>query len=127
MWHCKFSKSLCRNTSISVLNDNHSIANAFRSQFGAGYYNSDEDTTPENAFETMLENYKSSKSCEDVINGLTTELTENYVNDLKLGKACGPDELSAEHIKHAHPLVVHCMRQLCIFMVRHEHVFTVVH
>ena len=39
----------------------------------------------------------------------------------KLGKACDPDELSVKHIKHAHSLVVHCMRQLFIFMVRHEH------
>ena len=60
----------------------------------------------------MLKNYKSSNSCDDVINGLTTELIEKCVNDLKLGKACGPDELSAEHIKHAHPLVVHCMKSV---------------
>ena len=38
------------------------------------------------------------------------------------GKACGPDELSAEHIKHPHPLVVHCIRQLFILMVSHEQV-----
>ena len=43
-------------------------------------------------------------------------------NDLRLGKACGPDELSMEHIKHAHPLVVHCIHQLFILKVRHEHV-----
>ena len=111
-----------KNTSVNGLNDNRSIANAFRSQFGAVYYISDEDTASVSAFETMLKNYKSSNSCDDVINGLTTELIEKYVNDFKLGKACGPDELSAKHIKHAHPLVVHCMRQLFIFMVRHEHV-----
>ena len=34
-WHRKFSKSVCKNTNINGLNDNGSIANAFRSQFGA--------------------------------------------------------------------------------------------
>ena len=72
---------------------------------GAIYYNCDEDTASVSAFETMLKNYRSSNSCNDVINGLTTELIDKCVNDLKLGKVCVPDELSAEHIKHAHPLV----------------------
>ena len=122
MWHRKFSKSVCKNTSINGLNDNRSTSNAFKSQLGAIYYNSDEDTASVSAFDTMLKNYKSSNSCDHVINCLTTELIEQCVNDLKLGKACDPDELSVEHIKHVHPLVVHCMRQLFILMVRYEHV-----
>ena len=105
----------------STINDSRSIANAFRSQFGAVYYNSDEYTASVSTFETMLKNYKSSNSCDDVINGLTTELIEKCVNDLKLGKACGRDNLSAEHIKHT-LLVVHCMRQLFILIVSLEHV-----
>ena len=114
-WHRKFSKSVCKNTSINGLNDNRSIANAVRSQFGAVYYDYDEDTPSINVFETMLENYMI--TCEEVIIGLTNWVNWNCVNDLKLGKV-----LSADHIKHAHPLVVHCMRQLFILMVRHEHV-----
>ena len=57
------------------------------SQFGAVYYNSDEDTASVSAFETMLKNYKSSDSCDNVINGFTAKLIEKCVNDLKLGKA----------------------------------------
>ena len=67
-WYRKFSKSVCKNTSINGLNDNRSIVNAFRSQFGAVYYNSDVDTASVSAFETMLKNYKSSNSCDDKIN-----------------------------------------------------------
>ena len=104
------------------LKDNRRIANAFRSQFGAVYYNSDEDTASVRTYEIMPKNYKSSNSCDDVINDLTTELIEKCVNNLKLGKACDPDDLSTEHIEYAHPLVVHCMRQLFILVVRHEHV-----
>ena len=116
---------MCKNTSISGLNDNCSIANTFRSRFGAVYYNSDEDTSSVNAFVTIFKNYRISNSCEDVINGLTTELIEKCVNNLRLGKACGPDELCVQHIKHAHSLVVHCIRHLSILMGRHEHVLSV--
>ena len=112
-----------KNTSINGLNDNRRLLMPFyRSQFGEIYYNSDEDTASVSDIETMLKNDKSCNFCDDVINGLTTELIENCVNDLKVGKACDPNELSAEHVKHAHPLVVHCMRQLFILMARHEHV-----
>ena len=47
---------MCKNNSIDGLNDNRSFANAFRSQFGAVYYYSDEDTASVNAFLTMFEN-----------------------------------------------------------------------
>ena len=56
---------MCKNTNINDLNDIRSIANAFRSQFGMVYYNSDDDTASVNAYLTMIENYKSSNSCED--------------------------------------------------------------
>ena len=81
---------MCTITSINGLSDNCIVANTFRSLFGAVFYNSDDDTVSVNAFLTMFKNNMSSNSCEGVINGLT----EKCVNDLKLGRACGPDELS---------------------------------
>ena len=114
---------MCKNARINGLNHTRSIANAFISQCRVVYYNSDEDTASVNAFVTMFKNYWCSNSCENVIiNGLTTEFIEQCVNHLKRGKACGPDELSAGHIKHAHPLLVHCVRDLIISMVRNEHI-----
>ena len=44
------------------------------------------------------------------------------MNDLKPGNVCAQDKMSAEHIKHAYALVVHCVRQLFILMARHDHV-----
>ena len=39
---------------------------------------------------------------------LNVELIDKCIRSLKLGKACGPDELSAENLVHAHPsLVIH--------------------
>jgi hypothetical protein len=36
---------------------------------------------------------------------ITIELLSKCVNNLKLGKACGPDDLGAEHLRYAHPLL----------------------
>ena len=41
------------------------------------------------------------------------------VNQLKLGKACGPDELSSEHIKYAHPVLILHIPHLFRFMCFH--------
>ena len=44
---------------------------------------------------------------------VNVELIDKCIRLLKLGKACGPDELSAEHLVHAHPsLVIH----ICFFV-----------
>jgi hypothetical protein len=33
---------------------------------------------------------------------LSVEMIEDVINSMKLGKACGPDNLSAEHLKYSH-------------------------
>ena len=38
---------------------------------------------------------------------LVFELINKCVRDLKLGKASGPDELMAEHLKYAHPILIY--------------------
>jgi len=34
------------------------------------------------------------------------------IRDLKLGKTCGPDDLSAEHLRYSHPLIVVMLKSL---------------
>ena len=52
----------------------------------------------------------------DLVN---VELIDKFIRSLKLGKACGPDELSAEHLVHAHPSLVINTCFLFRFMVMH--------
>ena len=40
----------------------------------------------------------------DVTQLITIELLGKCVNNLKLGKACGSDDLGAEHFHYAHPI-----------------------
>ena len=56
-------------------------------------------------FLSSASNKPKSESLFDMVN---VELIDKCIRSLKLGKACGPDELSAEHLVHAHPsLVIH--------------------
>ena len=53
---------------------------------------------------------------------MNVELIDKCSRSLKLGKACGPDELSAEHLVHAHPsLIIHICFLFCS-MILHEFV-----
>jgi len=46
------------------------------------------------------------------VNNITVELTERCINELKLGKASGPDELGAEHLRYAHPSVLLILKNI---------------
>ena len=50
---------------------------------------------------------------------VNVELIDKCIRSLKLGKACGPDELSAEHLVHAHPSLVIHIYFLFRFMISH--------
>jgi hypothetical protein len=49
---------------------------------------------------------------EEFIARLSAEHVDKAVRNLELGKACGPDNLSAEHLIYAHPLLIIHMRLL---------------
>ena len=46
----------------------------------------------------------SSSECSDFLSSV--ELIDKCINDRKKGKACGPDDISAEHLQNAHPSLV---------------------
>jgi hypothetical protein len=50
---------------------------------------------------------------------ISVELVDSCIAKLKLGKACGPDDLSAEHLEHGHPsLIAHLC---CLFKLKLAH------
>ena len=48
--------------------------------------------------------HKKTPNSANLFDLVNVELIDKCIRLLKLGKACGPDELSAEHLVHAHPL-----------------------
>ena len=46
------------------------------------------------------------QSSYDCVNTIDVEIVEKAITKLNRGKACGPDDLSAEHLFYAHPLLI---------------------
>jgi len=46
-----------------------------------------------------------------------TELISNIINNMSNGKAAGLDELSCEHLKHSHPILVCILTKLFCFFI----------
>ena len=53
---------------------------------------------------------------------INIELVDSCIKKLALKKACGPDDLSAEHLLYAHPCLVSVLRDLFYSVVAHGHV-----
>lgn len=53
---------------------------------------------------------------------LTVEQIDNCVKQLKYGKAAGPDGLTAEHLKYAHPALVLHLKLLMHLMLFYGYV-----
>jgi len=52
-----------------------------------------------------------------IYDSLNVELVDRCIKKLHLGKACGPDGLSAEHLIHAHPILVVHLCALFRYMI----------
>ena len=53
---------------------------------------------------------------------ITVDLIDNSIRHLKRGKACGPDDLGAEHLLNAHPSLVIHLKILFNMILRHSYV-----
>ena len=58
----------------------------------------------------------------EVFRSVNVELIDQCVAKLKLGKACGPDDLSAEHIVYAHPSLLAIICRLFRLIAAHRYV-----
>ena len=56
-------------------------------------------------------------SVDDVKNSFNIAVIDKCIRNLKPGKACGPDELSAENLQHAHLIITKCFHKLFIVMI----------
>ena len=123
-WNRKFNKNVTKEVSINGSCDNADVANSFANFFSDVYYDSSSNLEAVNEYSEEL-------NCAQSIHGLKTEqclamftieLIDKCVHKLKLGKACGPDGISAEHLKNAHPSLMMHLKLLFYLIVRHSYV-----
>ena len=58
-------------------------------------------------------------SLDDVTNSFNIEVIDKCISNFKPGKVCGPDELSAEHLQDAHPIITKCIHKLFSVMINY--------
>jgi len=56
------------------------------------------------------------------LNNMTVELIDKCMRNMRKGKACGPDDLRAEHLIYAHPALVLHLRRLFLLSLQHAFV-----
>ena len=50
---------------------------------------------------------------------MTVELVDRCLSNMRKGKACGPDNLCAEHLLYAHPSLLTHLKQLYALILQH--------
>ena len=98
-WHSKFSNNLTKDISIDGCCNNQDIAEKFALHFSRTFDQPIDHSSPNDPLGDCGQSQRSSIDINDLI---TVELVDSCIRKLYLGKASGPDDLSAEHLKHAH-------------------------
>jgi hypothetical protein len=81
-----------------------------------------EDNIAKNEFTDLCKEKTDIASEIEYINDTTVENVNKCMQEMKLGKACGTDQLSVEHLIHAHPEVILLFESLFCSMSLHHHV-----
>ena len=103
---CKFKRNITNNAQFQGCTSNVDLANAFARHFSSVYGQSGTDR-PAEACLSQLENEVSRQAFSvTAIPTLSVEMIEDVINSMKLGKACGPDNPSVEHLKYSHVIIL---------------------
>jgi len=98
----------------------------FHSHHHAGKYNcvNCSNVTAFNAYNDEFDKAKRTNGygIDKCLSAINVESVNKSIRSLKRGKACGPDNISAEHLLYAHPSLVMHLKLLFHLMVVHSFV-----
>lgn len=114
-WNSKFGKSnKIRSKTVAGCTSDADIANSFATFFDGACKPNNEDVhlTHKSQFYRRFETYQVNPICTFDIDNIC-----KAVRQLKTGKAAGHDNLTAEHLTNAHPVVISCIHKLFNMML----------
>ena len=118
VWNKKFNKSTKAPVSINGSSNDQHIADEFAAHF------SDVFTVPSANVQYLSSTNGGSHqfTLSEATSTVDYEMLDKCIQNLKCGKAGGADGLTAEHILHAHPLVISHLCALFRSMIVHSYV-----
>ena len=112
-WHSRFYHNITKRVVLEGCNNDEDIAEIFADYFSHVYNPKSADDSPSGPSRVTLDS-----ASEEFIARLSVEQVDKAVRNLEFGKACGPDNLSAEHLMYAHPsLIIHMRLLFHMFLV----------
>jgi len=123
-WNKKFSKNVTKQITLNGCNDDVVVANTFADFFSDVYYDSSSNVEAVNAYNAEFDRVKrvDGYNIGKCLSAINVESIDMSIRNLKCGKACGPDNISAEHLQYAHPSLVMHLKLLFHLMVVHSFV-----
>jgi hypothetical protein len=119
-WNSKFGRTGAQVKVVDGHASDSEIADAFKHAFSAAcnYNNLNVHVVHEMEFKSNLLCYD--LNCD--VPTCSVEDVEKALNEIKIGKAPGADNLTAEHIRYAHPVVMSCIKMLFNWMIHASYV-----
>jgi exonuclease III len=117
MWKSKMGSKNGLPKNVNNFSNEPDIANAFAKSFSDACSSNSTDRNIElfNEFSAMKLNYLNDHYNHDY--SISIELVDKMIYNLKNGKAASSDNLTAEHIKHCHPIIVSLLTKLFNIML----------
>jgi len=114
-------KNVNKSVNINGYTDDVGIANEYAKHFSSVYYCSSDDCESAKNFPHNTEVRISDSGMLDYkcLNNMTVELIDLCLSNMRKGKACGPDNLCAEHLLYAHPSLVMHLKHLYVLILQH--------
>ena len=106
-WNNKFRSQIENSNQVNSFLNNQHISNCFANHFSATYITSVSDSASKNECAKLYDNLILKESFKSLCHSslFSIEVIDKCVKSLKLGKAQGPDSLSAEHLLHSHQII----------------------
>ena len=104
---CQIQKNVNKQVCFNDCNNDVDIA-SFAQHSSSVHYNSASGFNAVDAFLNLHAecNTKVNVSSNDAASSFSVSIIDDCISNLKLGKACGPHDLAAEHLLRAHPSLI---------------------
>ena len=118
-WSSKLRHNTPKDITVNGSSDDKIIADAFAHHFQSVYCNSFDNAHAKSEFHNLFDTLEDTNPIDDLV---TVQLVDSCIHKLKQGKASGLDDIYAEHLLNAHPILVVLLCRLFRDMLVHGYV-----